>query len=330
MRWRRLALLTVVAAGLAPGTCIRSPPEPINTSPVMTIARIKTEPRRFGEFSFLGAWHLNSANSYFGGYSGLVALGDGRLLAASDRTSKLVFDTPDAPQRRVARIGYFVSNATGVLWRSDLEALTRDPVTGQVWASFESRNSINRFDRELNREAIVRPPEMRYWPNNAGPEAMVRLHDGRFIVLAERGSNWLRRSHPGLLFASDPIADDKPQSFVFEAPWGYSPTDMAQLPDGRVVILLRALVPAWPYEFRTRLAVADPAQIRPGGTWRARIVADLWGPVPPENYEAIAVDPMPDGGANLWIMSDSNQGGLGRTLMLKFSWKPAEPASAAD
>ena len=69
---------------------------------------------------------------------------------------------------------------------------------------------------------------MRDWGWNTGPEAMVRLADGRFIVVRE---GFFGERHAGLLFAGDPLAvKQAPRHFVLAGPPGFRPTDMAQLP----------------------------------------------------------------------------------------------------
>ena len=98
------------------------------------------------------------------------------------------------------------------------------------------------------------------------------------------------------------------------------------LPDGRVLILLRGLAPgAWP-PFKSKVVIADPADIRPGEAWPWREVADLSGLVPPENYEGLAVAQGPSG-LELWLIADANRSVvMQRTLLVKLVWN--EPAGA--
>ena len=164
---------------------------------------------------------------------------------------------------------------------------------------------------------------MQEWRADFGPESMVRLADGRFIVLAERSPQWFDRTTPGLLFPGDPIDGAAPVRFNVIAPGGYSPTDIAQLPDGRVLILMRAFELGLPPRFPGLIAIADPAAIRRGGEWRPTVLGRLVPPVPSDNYEGIAV--VPDGagsGANVWVISDDNFSAFQRTLLLKLRWGP--------
>ena len=61
----------------------------------------------------------------------------------------------------------------------DTEAATRDPATGTIWVAREGSNSIARIDQAFRGYVSIRPPAMRHWQENGGPEAMVRLADGR-------------------------------------------------------------------------------------------------------------------------------------------------------
>lgn len=321
----RLVLLLVVMAGLAPGTWLRSPATPPDNRQLLTITPIAAGTDHLGALRVTGAWHLTSPNRHFHSYSALVALDDGRLLAGSDRGRMLRFAPPGMPFRE-PQLGFFGRRSEQDKALVDLESLTRDPATGRVWAGYEALNEIARYDASLRRVARVRPEAMRNWGVNTGPEAMVRLRDGRFIVIAEANPRWLADSTPGLLFPGDPIDGAEPSAFTFVPPGGYRPVDMAQLPDGRVLILLRKVDWGLPPGFSGQLMVADPAQIEPGTAWRGETIADLASPLPTDNYEGLAVVPHADGGATLWLISDDNEMLFQRTLLLRLEWPGREKA----
>ncbi len=181
----------------------------------------------------------------------------------------LRFAPPGAPARP-PQLGFFAGRREQDKALVDLESLSRDPASGRVWAGYEGRNEIARFDAALRGAASVRPEAMRNWGVNTGPEAMVRLRDGRFIVIAEASPRWLAVSMPALLFPGDPVDGVAPATFRFVPPEDFRPVDMAQLPDGRVLILLRKVDWGVPPGFSGRLVVADPAQIEHGAWWRGR------------------------------------------------------------
>lgn len=316
---RKVALLLVVALGVAPGTWLRSPRPPADERQALSFTTLQVPEADLGPLELAGAWVLDSPNNVFGSYSALVTLDDGALLAASDKGSMLRF-APPGVQAGGVRIGYFGQDATLPKWRLDIESMTRDPASGHVWQGFESDNRIERFDPGFGARDTVRPEAMRGWAANQGPEAMVRLADGRFVVIAEGAQHWLEAETSALLFPSDPVAGAEPLAFRFALPAGYRPVDMAQLPDGRVLILLRKVVWRVPPGFAGKLVVADPATIREGEVWRAEPLAELAAPLPTDNYEGLAVAPDDAGGATLWLISDDNDSLFQRTLLLKLRW----------
>lgn len=323
----RLWLLLMIALALAPGTWVRSPSNrtPGNESQVLSFDSLALPQRRFGEIEVAGAWHMRSPNHRFVGYSALVPLDDGKLLALTDGGEKMIFTPPGAPKATVELSPVAFGASPDKRW-SDFEGATRDPATGTMWASLEHTNQIRRFGADIVPNGFVSPPEMHNWPGNSGPESITRLADGRFIVLAEGSPRWFTREVPGLLFPGDPLGKGEPTRFSFRPPRGYSPVDMATLPDGRVLILLRRMILAFPPRFEGKLMIADPAQIRGGQSWPAREIADLVPPLPMDNYEGLAIEQGPGGGLVLWLISDDNRAMFQRTLLLKLLWRPNEKA----
>lgn len=318
---RRLMVLALVALGLAPGTWVRSAP-PFNREQVLHIAPTDPETRRIGEVELLGAWHLASPHTDFGSYSALLPLGNGRFLMGSDRGAWLELSVPNASLPAPPEFGEFGGRCEGEKKCADLEAMARDPATGRIWSAWEGTNSILRTAGDFSRGIEVRPPAMRGWPSNSGPESLVRLADGRFIALAEGSPGWFSETYPALLFPSDPLRGARPIEFRFAPPEKYRPVDMTQLPDGRVLILLRKLIWNFPPDFATRIVIADPRQIAAGALWRGHEIAELDGPLLAENYEGLAIEPRADGAVILWLVSDDNGSQFQRTLLLKLRWNP--------
>jgi len=323
---RRLILILLVAAGLAPGTWVRSPAAPPNMTDGLTLSRLPVAEQRIGALEFLGAWQLESRNDHFGGYSALIARRNGSLLAASDRGRMLVLSAPDGREPISFKFDYFAGLRTDAKRMVDIEALTQDHSTGRIWAAYEGRNQIERLERDFTGSRLVRPVEMRSWRGNSGPEAMARLTDGRMIVLAEASRRWFARTTPALLFAGDPVEGVRPLQFRFVPPAGYSPTDMAQLPDGRVLILLRSFRLGVPPSFPGKLVIADPAAIRAGREWSGTEIADLKPPLPNDNFEGLALQPQADGSTTIWVISDDNRVVFQRTLLLKLRLPPTQKA----
>lgn len=270
-----------------------------------------------GPFRLMAAWRLTSEHPAFGGYSALLSSSSGDLHSFSDRGYSLAFAKPDrnsvSPQ-----FGSVYPGGAGVKANQDVEAVAWDPVGQRLWLAQEGRNAVARYDPGMKLEALRRIPEWQDWPSNAGPEAMLRLPDGRFIVLCECRSSWFGEyRHPAYLYPGDPTDTAAGQAFTFTGVDGYRPTDMAQLPDGRVLILMRRLLWPIPARFAIKVVIADPAEIVPGRVWRGQEIADLGVPWPVDNYEGIVIEREDDGELVAWIISDENGAVLQRVLLLK-------------
>lgn len=320
---RRLLVVLLVAICLSPGLFWRddshqdATPRPIFIRQLPLPANAQLAPG----LTIVGGWQLRSRSEEFGGYSALLTLPQGKLLAVSDRGRFLRIGMPTRPPVR-GHIGA-VGPADYLGRRSlDAESATRDPGGRTIWLGYESTNTIRRYGPDPGALQSVRPAEMRRWPVNRGPESLVRLTDGQFIVLSEAVTEGPRPVSEGLLFPGDPIDGAAPMVFRFVPPAGFRPTDIAQLPDGRVVILLRKLNIGLPPWLVSRLVVADPATIARDKEWAWQPLTEIRDPLPRENYEGLAIEPRENGGVRLWLISDDNRAALQRTLLLALDWMP--------
>lgn len=322
---RHIAIL-LLALGLAPGTWWRTILPPPSQEQVLRIEPIAPQAawRDPGPFRLAGAWRMSSPNEGFGGYSGLVMPAPGRLLAFSDRGYLADFAVPGGGGRP-PRLGPVFARMALLKANRDIESATRDPATGRIWLGMEGRNAVVRFLRGIPGSSLLRlPNEMRHWPSNTGPEALVRLADGRFLIACECDEGWKRRErHPALLFEGDPVEPVGADPLTLILPAGYRPTDMALLPDGRVLMLARRV--AWPFppRFTARLLLLDPSAIRPGVTLRVQLLAELAAPLPVDNMEALAVEQRANGELTAWLMSDDNEALTQRSVLLKLDFSLA-------
>lgn len=322
----RHALLAALVA-LAPLPLAFARPEP-----GITATAVPLDPRdpgrvTLGPLRYAGGWVLHGRTRGFGGISSMT-IEDGRFMLLSDtgtvtrfrfagtgaQPEVCSFPLPDGP----AGAGLRKANR-------DSESSTYDPVSGHVWAGFETRNEIWRYTRGFAAaDGRVAPRAMAGWDANEGAEAMVRLRDGRFIVLGETETR-ADHSHLGLLFAGDPVEGAASAEFGFTAPAGFRPTDIAELPDGRLLVLMRrfsasagilSLTPG----FSAALVTIDPRAIRPGATVPSMPVAELSPPLTVDNMEALAIERR-GGRTIVWIASDDNFFAAQRTLLLAFEWR---------
>ena len=291
-------------------------------NPLVSFTPVQLDPSdpahvRVGALTYLGGWQLQSRDPKFGGYSSLAVHG-GRFMALSDFGVYLLFhqigkggfqttgfgNLPDYPGRK------------GVKGDQDSESMVIGP-DAQVWVGFEQYNAIYRYTPGLRAmTANARPLAMKDWPGNEGPEAMVRMTDGRFIVFAENA----RRpddSTEALLFPGDPTDPTRePIRFGYRPPDPYVAVDAQQLPDGRVIVLNRHFALAdgmW-----SSLTIFDPKDIRAGQTIEPKLIAEIRPPLTVDNMEGLAVT-QERGRTVLWMISDDNQKPVQRTLLLKFA-----------
>jgi hypothetical protein len=256
--------------------------------------------RRAGDTVFLRGWHLTSTSAEFGGLSAIRAW-NGRWLTVED-TGALVFLSP--AERTAELVPVHPRCLPGrVRLGRDLEGLDTDGRS--IWVSAEWHNTICRLDPN-GKQFGVRPAAMAHWPRYSGPETLLRLRDGRFLVLPEIAD------HAALLFDGDPVRGAKPTPLRYTPPDGYSPTDAAELPDGRIVILNRALTLRG---FATKVVLFDGLPAK--GIVQGRTILSLAAPLIHDNFEGIAARREGDATV-LTLVSDDNNMWFQRTLLLEF------------
>lgn len=326
---RRLLALALVALVLGNGTWWRDKPVVYDRNLDLKIAKLDTPPVRetaphLGPFMLEGIWELRSGVRRWGGFSTLLPPQDGRVAAYSDKGARLEFSLPGAPQAAPSFATIYKSRKMRPYFY-DIEAATRDPRSGKVWLSSEGRNAIARFTADGGFDGIAMPAEIQGWGINSAAEAMARLPDGRFILLREAFTGWFEDSeHPALIFDGDPVEGAKARHFTVSGPVNFSPTEMARLPDGRYLVLMRRFLWPLPARFAGRIAIGDPGEIREGKTWRLHELARLTSTLPVDNFEGMGVEPRKDGKVNVWLMSDDNGAAYQRTLLWKLVVDPAD------
>jgi hypothetical protein len=273
-----------------------------------------------GPFRLEGLWRMDSPNSRFGGWSAMIDVGTGQFLAFSDRNMRLRFTppgvaTPDIPKAKqvgIRRAVYFKGSRRE--WAVfDIESAVAAP-DDSIWFGLEDDDRLIRIDADRSKGAFIRMPALKGWPKNGGPEAMARLRDGRWLLLCETCGARRGGLHLGLVFADAPDRA-KPQSFGIALPPGFDPVDMAQLPDGHLLILTRRLA-LFPPHFESGLVLADPARLDPERPLPTQELARIDTPPLRENYEAMVVQDAPQGPL-VWLLSDDNGMALQETRLMK-------------
>ncbi len=319
--WGRAARLLFLAAALPllatitrPGP--RLPPAGAGNA-MLAVSRVQLDEsdpgrRRAGALRFLAGWSLASEDVRFGGISGMH-VEDGQVIAISDVGLLLRFPIPGARDRAPVRFDPLVEGPGPRTRKSSRDAEALAARGSRIWIAFERFNMIWRYNRQsLRAESAAWPDPMRRWGGMRGPEALVRLADGRFLAFAEGGDDG-RAFSDALRFDGDPSGTGTPATRLrYRRPAGFRATDAALLPDGRILILNRRfrLFEGW----SARLVIAE---IGGGGTIEGREIAALEPPLAIDNMEALSVTR--EGGRTIvWIASDDNFSPLQRTLLLKF------------
>ena len=292
-----------------------------NTSQNIAMKPLTLDPahpgvRRVGELVFLQAWELGSGNPDFGGISALTALLDGRFVGVSDAGTLIGFGlTSDDRTDRPFIAPLPESHGPRKTYADrDSEGISFDADSGQFWVSYEAKHAIRRFSRSFARSnGMVRPAEMQGWSANRGAETIIRLRDGRFVVIAESLDP---DTHQALLFSGDPVEPGTSISkFSYRPPAGYRVTDGTMLPDGRLLILNRSI--GFPKGFAAKLAVLDPAVVKSGATVAGKVIATLAVPLLVDNMEGVAIT-REGNDTIIWLVSDNNFNFWQRTLLMKF------------
>ena len=272
-------------------------------------------PRRIGALEPVGAMTLSSGDTAWGGFSA-IALHRGRAILLSDggNVASFVIRAGRIEQAR----GTVLPDGPGAGWERwdrDSESLAFDPVRGTSWIGYENHNQIWRYGPGFTRaERKARPTAMKPWVNNQGAESLVRLRDGRFIVIAERRPK--RRTRHALLFSGDPtIPGTRVAPFRIQPPDRYDPSDAVELPDGDLLVLTRRF--QYPFRFTAKLVRIPRAAIRPGAEARGTVIATLAPPVMGENCEGIAIT-REGGHTMVWIVTDNDLMPWRPTYLMKF------------
>ncbi|HLL32201.1 MAG TPA: esterase-like activity of phytase family protein [Allosphingosinicella sp.] len=311
-----LAAFPLLATFAPPALQHREPPPAVTLVRFTPVALSEADPgqKRLGGLVYLGGWALTSNDARLGGISALH-VGPGESLALSDAGWRIRFPLPP-PGPGTARADIVMTEdgpgPQGDKANRDIESMVVEK--GEAWLGFEQSNAVWRYDpRTFSARASAEPRAMARWSNNDGPEAMVRLADGRFLVFAEGSGG----DSEALFFAGDPAVAGTPALRLrYRPPEGYRITDAARLPDGRLLLLNRRV--GLFAGFTARLTVAALPRLSEGAVIAGSEVAAFGGPVTRDNFEALSVTR--EGGRTiLWLASDDNYNPLQRTLLLKFA-----------
>lgn len=329
----RLLLSILLVLLLVPGYATVPPAPRLAAKGRMTVRPVMLDThnpqrRQVGRLTWLGGVALASDDPAFGGFSSMRIAGD-RFTLLSDGGNFIDFRMGKSWRIGDLHFGN-LPDGPGTGWQKedrDSESMTSDPATGQIWVGFEYYNAIWRYSAGFGHaEARARPIDMARWPKATGPESMIRLRDGHFIVFAER-AHWPHdHAHAARWFDTDPTTN--PSSgfrFDYLPPKHYDPSDAVELPNGDLLVLNRRF--QLPYDFTAILTIVPRAGIAPGKTVTGVPIAAFAAPLIHDNFEALAVT-REGNDTIVWMASDDNQSMLERSLLLKFRLDAPETRKA--
>ena len=270
---------------------------------------------RVGRLEYRGGLQLSSADTRFGGLSGLLVSADGRhLTAISDRgywfEARLVYDRSGvltvideagisdlrAPNgKSVARRP--AGNAEGLAPAADGKG---------VVVSFEMQPKLLLYAAKGGPPVPLKTPRgLEKAPRNEGIEALTRLADGRLLALTEG----LRASGG----TTGWVGGGRCWSTVTWRTGGFQPTGAATLPDGDVLVLERRILPPG-----ARVRLLKSADIAEGAGLDGKEIARFEGALTFDNMEGIDARRNDAGETLVYLVSDDNYSFLQRTLLLMF------------
>ena len=276
-----------------------------------------------GRLVFMRGFELTSDHRRFGGLSGLYVSPDGRRLRAiSDRgnwiTAALTHDSAgrlvtidswrDAPMLTPA--GKPVRGH-----QRDAEGLARSS-GGTFLVSFERRHRIWRYPMALDvpPKPVATPRDLNDAPANGGLEGITVLSDGAVLGVTERHANE-DGSLKGWL-----MGNGTAHEIAYVPADGFSPTDLAALPNGEVLLLERSFELLGMRARIVRLTKdrLREARRRPKTRVHGEALAQLEHPLSVDNFEGIALRRDRGGRTLLYVVSDNNFLPFQRTLLLQF------------
>jgi hypothetical protein len=277
----------------------------------------------YGSLVFLGGLELRSPDPDFGGLSGLRLDESGRSLTAISDRGNWFRGTIDYEAGRPVAVTALIRTPTpGRDGRplpgrrgADTEALEIEGRT--AWVSSERVHWLTRYalddggrPKDSGR-AVALPKTAAGAKRNSGYEAMARLKNGAIVLVAE---NFPDQNGDNRAFV---VGGKVPFAFSVRRTDDFSPTDLARLPDGDLVMLERRYRP--PFSLSVRLKRLAAKDVAPGAVVDGPVLMEASLAQRIDNFEALAVHRATDGRTVLTLLSDDNFSKLQRTLLMQFA-----------
>lgn len=275
---------------------------------------------RFGKLEFLGGLEWRSKRADFGGFSGLLLDDDNTIIALTDKAhwarARLIFNPKGALAAIEGLEVWRLHAADGKFLQrpfTDSEAITRDG--DGLLISFEGRrrrgNRVSRFANLWAPETPVEGlPDLSKLTINQGLESLLKLPDGRLVMVAEEPITG--DDHIGWI-----LENGVSLPFTIKREAAYSPTDLALGPDGEMLYLLERRF-SFLGGLGMRIRRFPLSALQPGAVIEGDELIDLGSGHAIDNMEALATRRGKFGGTELFVLSDDNFSFRQRTLLHHF------------
>lgn len=282
------------------------------------------------ELIWQGGLVLSSADSDFGGLSGITFTGPGNRLAMVTDVGRfvsgyLIYDDQGAPLGLGGSYMTPIENSKGVelprRFAKDAEAVDtifRNGVPAAVRVGFENLTRVADFELiDGKPSGAARPITIPKWlerlRTNRSLEAVCIAPPASPVA----GSTLLftEGAQASGGFAAYMLGRRDKGELALSRTRGLNPTDCAFLPDGDLLVLERG---AGLFGFSMQVRRIKAADVQPGAKLTGKVILKgSGGDV--DNMEGIAVHEGPDGQPRITIISDDNFNSWERSLLLEFS-----------
>ena len=268
-----------------------------------------------GALVYRGGVELNSEDSRFGGWSGLLVGQKGRrMLAISDKgwwlQGELIYnqrgdlvgvqDTAILPMRSLEPSSNFTLDAEAVVQTGE----------GGLIVAYERQHRLWLYrDVWSSPKPISMGKALSDLPLNSGIEALVLMAPGELLAIPETGTA-----------ESNFTAFYKTQSSISRVQYPYDsyfrPSDAVRLAPNSLLVLERG--------YNREVGVGARlvlVQLRvPNGNFEITgdVVVDFGWPIPLENFEGLAIVSRPSAPTYIYLLSDDNYSRAQRTLLMMF------------
>jgi hypothetical protein len=283
---------------------------------------------KVGRLRHLGTLRLKSADSDFGGLSGLIVSPDGKSFLAITDNSHWVTGELQYNGKRL-------TGATGIEL-APLRDLKGDPLSGKdgdaegltgtldgdVYVSFERDHRIWRYPfaaqgLDSKPVAVTTPKDLQNAPSNGGLEAITLLPDNHLLAITEEYFDTSGNIKAWDINLKARSATD----LTFKRRLPFDITDVRELPDGDLLTLERRFNRLGGIGFEMRRFPAT--NVKSGSVIDGEVLADVAMNFNIDNMEGLSVRKGENGEMLVYIVSDDNfNAPLQQTLLMLFELKP--------